>query len=303
MAFRSFIHSFSLVVAKSQCRGVWNSALYGGGAQPLVSLLKITTKEFREMCDRVEKGKKSPRNYFDVDVNVQLLPNLKLFKSWGLDLDEQKMVVRKYPKITTRKGEDLMAVKAWYTEKFQLDSEEWKEVVVKCPRLLNRSREEKAGPLYTALMRAGFSHAEIRGLLVAAPSIFHHGELRFIEERFLTLRDLGLNNGGIIKMLMLVPEMLGANLAQNLKPKLRWFQKELSIKWDVMVEEIMVRYPDWFWNVTIKELKENLTWLKEQGFSKEECSKFAVYRPEIFLKTNVGDLKGLLASMKELVGR
>lgn len=292
-----------VVLACEQRRTIWSSQLYMGGASPLVKLLNITKKEFREMCDRVERGKRSPSTYFDVDRNPNLLNNLKLFESWGLDVNQQKRVIRKYPALAARGTEALMENRVIYNEKFKLSVDEWKGVMIRCPRLLTDSREKTFGLLFTSFTSLGLSGNEIKELFLTSPDVFNQGDLQHVDETFHVLRDIGLNNEEVIKVLAKCPDMLAGNVAENLKPKLRWLQKELGLSWDHIIEKLLVQESFMFWEASIAKMKGVHTWLSGQGFTNEECRKIAVSLPEVILHKKLKEVHRMLPMIKEEIGR
>lgn len=290
-------------VAFEQRRTVWSSQLYIGGASPLVKLLNITRKEFRDMCDRVERGKRSPSKYFDVDKNPHLLKNLKLFEFWGLEVNQQKSVVRKYPALASRGTKALMENKEIYNEKFNLSADEWKGVVIRCPRLLTEPREKMFGLLFTAFTTLGLSQKEIKDLFLAAPDVFNHGDLQHVDKVFEVLRDLGLSNEKLIQVLEKCPDMIAGNVAENLKPKLKWLQKEMGLSWGPMITNLLVKDSSMFWESSIAGMKGVHTWLIGQGFTKEECRKVALNLPEVILHNKLREVPRMLPMIKQELGK
>lgn len=281
-----------------QCRGTWSSQLFSGGAEPLVKMLKITPKEFREMCDRVERGKKDPKHYFDADRNVHLLPNLKLFKSWGLEEGHQKMVVRRYPAIISRNSQVLEDARKTYVDKLKLTGMDWRGVVITCPRLLTQSREQKFGQLYTGFRKGGFSYDEIRELFISSPTVFCTGVVDLMDQRLAVLKDLGLENASALHVIGSCPEVMCKNISENLKPKLRWFQKEMGLSWDPVIQCLLLKDPSLFWEAKIPDIKGVYGWLKGKGLTKEECRKVALTMPQVILHHKFGELPGMLAMIR-----
>lgn len=278
----------------------------------------FTPDEKKRLCRNLERrGIWAPQSLlFNYPCNSRLINNLKMLKSMGMTIPEQKRVVLESQLFVLCTKDEFGMNLDFLREEIGLDTDGVKSVLLKIPQLVEYRLDVTVKPFlevlrsvgyestYIALMfkkkpqllkvtmqrlyrmlpeftTMGFSQKEFFGIVLQNPLIFDMSMKRKIYPLFQKLQRMGLDQKEIVKVLTSAPKMLNMDWNTSIHPKLAWFEKELRLDKLQVVHGVFVNVPQVVVENSLTNFNKVVNILISKGLTNDEWRSILSNQPNV----------------------
>lgn len=267
----------------------------------LVSKLELLDAEIAPFYKRLTLMRKNAAGimYGSAAETQSINANLNVLLEFGFTTKETKRIVRKNPKILMADNWALRKGIESYQSQFHASPEAARTMILRDSSCILGGVKGPKAPLDKFMFGVGFSEEHVRSMQSKHPRLLSYSLGKMVKPRFQRYLEVGLSSDEAVQMFSKEPSMFGKSFANNIGPKIDWFERKVGIDRQTILHEWLVKKPSCIQSQLSVYQKKYET-LRQAGFSKEDMVKL-MQREARFMNRNIDDLLDKLRFMQDIL--
>ncbi|KAJ4834301.1 hypothetical protein Tsubulata_034314 [Turnera subulata] len=200
----------------------------------------------------------------EIGTDGQLPPHILYLFDLGMDLDQIKQIIARYPYFAYLSLDRQIRPMAEFLLSLGLSKSDIMTVFIRTPQICALGMKEDITPAMMLLENLGMDKRRWPTVINKYPQIVMCSRQK-VDAILDFFYEMGLSAEGIVKVLTWFPSIVGYSLERNLRPTAKYF-RSLGVRADV----ILTRWPQAFGLSIEGNLKPSVEFFLEKGYSQEE---------------------------------